>query len=376
MNAASLLAGTALALAALAPAAPSAAAATPHHDDPQIAVHVDSARRRVLVTVGPFDLPDMSAMGDMDMEDMHDEPNKVFRFEWPVDGYLRGFDVDVRDAAGRPVPREVLHHMIGVNFDRRQLVHDAVERLFGWGKETDPVSLPSGIGVPLERGTHLGMYAMWHNMTGHDITGAYIHLELLWIPDNKHPMEGLPLYIDVNNHIGGVTTFDVPPGRSTHAFTFEFPISGGIVGVGGHLHDYGTSVALQDAESGKTLVTLKAKRDARGHVEHVGRFIFGFNTEALHVEAGHRYRLVATYDNPTGKVIPDGGMGHINGLFVPDDYAQWPKLDPNDPSIRKDIAGLQTYTGEMSSTGDVHMGHDMHHKPDTQSDSTADKPPR
>ena len=375
MNAASLLAGTALAIAAIAPA--SAAATVPHRDDdPHIAVRVDSAHHVVLVTVGPFDLTDMSGMADMDMDDMHDNPDKVFRFQWPVDGYLRGFDVDVRDAAGRPVPREVLHHMIGVNFDRRQLVHDAVERLFGWGKETDPVTLPAGIGVPLEHGTHLGMYAMWHNTTGHDITGAYIHLKLLWIPNNKHPMEGLPLYIDVNNHIGGNTTFDVPPGHSTHAFTFEFPISGGIVGVGGHLHDYGTSVSLQDAESGKTLVTLKAKRDAKGHVEHVGRFIFGFNTEALHVDAGHKYRLTAVYDNPTGKNIPDGGMGHINGLFVPDDYAQWPKLDPNDPDIRKDVAGLQDYSGDMGSEADAHTGHDMRHMPGMKPDSTGPKRPR
>ncbi len=30
---------------------------------------------------------------------------------------------------------------------------------------------------------------------------------------------------------------------------------------------------------------------------------------------------------PTGMTIPDGGMAHIVGLFVPDDLTLWPKLD-------------------------------------------------
>jgi len=154
----------------------------------------------------------------------------------------------------------------------------------------------------------------------------------------------MPFYVDVNNHIGGVTTFDVPPGKSTHSYEFELPIGGKLVGIGGHLHDYGSTLELQDATNGKVLARLKARRDHDGHVQGVGRFIFGFNSDALALKAHHPYRVVAEYDNPTSETFKDGGMGHINGAFVPDDGATWPKLDLNDPLVKRDIATLPIMT--------------------------------
>src|SRR5581483_1474156 len=181
------------------------------------------------------------------------------------------------------------------------------------GSETDPVELPKSLGVPLERGAHLGMYAMFHNETGRDVDGAYLRVTLLYTPKaGNHPVNVLPLYIDVNNVIGGVTTFDIPPGKSMRSYEFELPTGVRVIGVGGHLHDYGVAVRLEDAETGKVLVRLKAKRDDKGRVTGVGRFIFGFNNDALHLLPHHRYRVVGEYDNPTGEVVKDGGMAHIN----------------------------------------------------------------
>ncbi len=320
--------------------APRAAAVLPV-TPPKIEVRVDSAHSRIIVTAGPFRLPAMDAR--MDMSNM--TPNDVMPFAWPVDGYLRGFSVRMRDAAGNALPRDILHHLIGVNFDRRQLVYPAVERLFGWGAETDPVELPASMGVPMRLGEKLGMYAMFHNETGKDIDAAYLEITLLYTPAAGHNvLSVMPFYVDVNNHIGGVTTFDVPPGKSTHSYEFELPIGGKLVGIGGHLHDYGSTLELQDATNGKVLARLKARRDHDGHVEGVGRFIFGFNSDALALKAHHPYRVVAEYDNPTSETFKNGGMGHINGAFVPDDGAAWPKLDLNDPQVQRDIATLPIMT--------------------------------
>ena len=320
--------------------APRAAAVLPV-TPPKIEVRVDSAHSRIIVTAGPFRLPAMDAR--MDMSNM--TPNDVMPFTWPVDGYLRGFSVRMRDAAGNALPRDILHHLIGVNFDRRQLVYPAVERLFGWGAETDPVELPASMGVPMRLGEKLGMYAMFHNETGKDIDAAYLEITLLYTPAAGHNvLSVMPFYVDVNNHIGGVTTFDVPPGKSTHSYEFELPIGGKLVGIGGHLHDYGSTLELQDATNGKVLARLKARRDHDGHVEGVGRFIFGFNSDALALKAHHPYRVVAEYDNPTSETFKNGGMGHINGAFVPDDGAAWPKLDLNDPQVQRDIATLPIMT--------------------------------
>jgi len=328
---------------------------------PHIEVRVDSAHSRIIVTAGPFHLPAMD--GQMDMS--HMAPNEVMPFAWPVDGYLRGFSVRMRDAAGDSLPRDILHHLIGVNFDRRQLVYPAVERLFGWGAETDPVELPASMGVPMRIGDKLGMYAMFHNETGKDINAAYLEVTLLYTPAKGHDvLPVMPFYVDVNNHIGGVTTFDVPPGKSSHSYEFQLPIAGKLVGIGGHLHDYGSSLELEDATTGKILARLKARRDHDGRVEGVGRFIFGFNEDALKLQAHHPYRVVAEYDNPTNETFKDGGMGHINGAFVPDDGAPWPKLDLNDPLVKRDIATLPIMSDmnahETSTASRGHKPNDGH----------------
>ena len=333
--------------------------------DRKVRIAVDSANSRIVVTTGPFHLPakgggmhDMPGMEKMEgmqgMEGMeHHQLSHFMRFDWPVDGWLRGFRVDMTDASGKPLPGKLLHHLIGVNLDRRQLVYHAVERLFGWGSETDPVELPSGLAVPLKPGEHLGMYAMFDNETGKDVD-AYLRLTIPYVStdDGSKPKAVLPLYVDVNNVIGGETSFDVPPGKSKKSYEFELPASVRVLAVGGHLHDYGKSVSLEDVESGKVLVKLKAKRDDDGHVEGVGRFVFGYNTDALHLLAGHRYRVVGEYDNPTDSTIEDGGMAHINGAIIPDDMSKWPVLDRNDPQVRKDIASLPT-GGVQVSNGEV-----------------------
>ena len=334
---ASLLLATTLTASAVTPRLPLV--------EPQISISVDSAHNEVTVTAGPYDLPNMPP----EMAEMHMGSPQVLRFDWPIDGGLRGFNLSMQTEDGKPLPKSVIHHLIAVNFDRRQIVYQMVERLFGWGKETDPVMLPAGVGVPLAKGQHLGVYAMWHNDSGRDIHNAYLRMTLPYIPKSRLQNPVLPMYVDVNNHIGGVTTFDVPPGKSTRAFEFEFPLSGRLIGIGGHLHDYGAAMRFEDAETGKVLVRLKSDRDKNGEISKVGRFIWGFHEEALPIEAHHKYRVVAEYENPTGKTIPQGGMGHINGVFSPDNMAEWPVLDLANADIQRDIQTLPSYTEMRAS---------------------------
>ena len=55
----------------------------------------------------------------------------MIRFEWPVDGWFRGFSIEIVDAAGKPIDRRLVHHLIAINFDRRQLLYPSYERIFG-----------------------------------------------------------------------------------------------------------------------------------------------------------------------------------------------------------------------------------------------------
>lgn len=330
--------------------------------DPTVSLSIDSSRHELTVTSGPFDLPNMPPMDDHAMVDLgmsHD--SKLQRFEWPVEGWFRGFRVELTDSRGQSVPAHVMHHMIMVNFSRRQLLYSAAERLMGTGTETEEVTVPRTIGVPMKPGMNLGMYIAWHNDTGHDLEGVQLKLILLWTPKNQNPppVNALPIYMDVNLTVGGTNTFDVPPGKSSKSYEFTLPTGGRLLGVGGHMHDYGSRVRLEDAETGKVLTQVVAERAPDGKLVKVSRKLFGVSGKGLRLRANHRYRVVGEYDNPTGELRVKGAMASMVGLFVPDDMKRWPAIDPRDPIYRRDLASLQirgSGTGSMRSMHHEHRG--------------------
>lgn len=329
---------------------------------PPLTVSVDSSSHEVVITSGPWKLKNMPPMEDHHMMEMGGN-SPVQRFDWPVEGWFRGFRYELVDAKGNRLDRRILHHMIMVNFDRRQLLYSAVERLAGAGAETEDQSVPKTIGVPLTPGTKLGMYIMWHNETGKDLDAVYLKYRMAYSPKNQNPrpLSSLPIYMDVNLTVGGSNTFDVPPGKSSKSYEFTLPISGRLLGVGGHLHDYGSSVRLEDAETGKEITRVVAKRDASGKVLGVSHKLFGVTGEGLKLKGGHRYRVVGEYDNPTKETIHQGAMAHMVGLFVPDDMRQWPTIDPNDPTLQKDLASLEQGAGGEMEHEHGGSGHEMNH---------------
>jgi hypothetical protein len=336
----------------------------PSDPAPTVTVSVDSSRHELTVTNGPFNLPNMPPMDDHAMMDLgmsHD--TQLQRFQWPVNGWFRGFRVELTDAHGRAVPSHVMHHMIMVNFSRRQLLYSAAERLMGTGTETEEVTVPKTIGVPMKPGMNLGMYIAWHNDTGRDLEGVRLKLIMLWTPRNQNPppVNALPIYMDVNLTVGGTNTFDVPPGKSSKAYEFTLPVAGRLLGVGGHMHDYGSRVRLEDAQTGKVLTQVVAERAPDGKLLKVSRKLFGVSGKGLRLKANHRYRVVGEYDNPTGELRVKGAMASMVGIFVPDDMKRWPAVDPRDQTYQQDLASLQVRgTGGHSMPGMQH-GHEAHH---------------
>jgi hypothetical protein len=351
---------------------------------PELRLTVDESAREVVVDMGPFEVPDMgaaahdAAAGVMPdgASATHGQSSPLMPFEWPVEGWLRGFQVRLTDAEGNELPRHILHHLIGVNFDRRQLAYPALERFFGIGTETEDVELPSWIGVPMAEGQRLAFYASLHNDTGKDLndTGkdldrVYVRVAMDYTPRSRRDdvTAVLPVYFDTDNRIGESNMWDVRPGRSEKAWEFTVPVSGGLLGVTGHLHDYGEHVRLEDAETGRVLVRLDGRRDAGGRLEGVETRIFrkwlGLRSSPLRLEAGRRYRVVGVYDSPLEETIEDGAMAHIVGIFAPDDMSLWPELDRASEWIRLDVSALPGPVGETS--GDAphgEGGHAGHHR--------------
>jgi len=90
---------------------------------------------------------------------------------------------------------------------------------------------------------------------------------------------------------------------------------GVLLGVGGHMHDYGRQIVLQDASRKETVATLDAKSDAQGHLESVPVKLF-VQEGGYKFAKGDVLRVSATYDNPTGKLLRDGAMGIAVGYFA------------------------------------------------------------
>lgn len=184
---------------------------------------------------------------------------------------------------------------------------------------------------------------MWNNTTGKELEDVYLQVVLPYAQGAPREL-AFPFYVDTNNQIGGKTSFDVPPGRSERAFEFELPVGGGLLASSGHLHDYGAELRLEEASTGRVLTRLRPKLDEEGRVtaveQKIHRRFFNLLDARLRLEAGVRYRVVGVYDNPTGVTIPDGGMAHIVGLFVPDEPDAWPTRDPSTEPYRLDVAAL------------------------------------
>ena len=345
-----------------------AAATGPDAALPHVVVHVDSARHEVTIVTGPFHLASMP----MQMHGMVDDA--VFPFDWPVDGWVRGYRLELTDSAGHALDREMIHHTGLANFDRRMLLYPEIERLLGAGKETESVTLPPWLGVPLEKGTHLAIYSGLHNESAHDVEGAYVRLILSWHPAAARKLTSvLPFFVEVNNHPGGTAAFDLPPGRSQTSEDFEPRIGGTLFAVGAHVHDYATAVWIVDLATKRTLVRLDARRAGDGHVLSVARYIPGPEDEPLRLKANHRYRIITEYENPTRDTIPNGGMSSIAGPFIPDDMSSWPRVNRDEPGVQADIASLGTVAAEGGGSHEaapMDMTHmDMSHPQPVRPDS-------
>ena len=316
------------------------AATMPGMDMSSSAVQVDSARQEIRIVAGPFRIAAMAHETDDMM--MMDTP--VLRVAWPVDGWVRGYSVQLCDgdaSGGTALAHGMMHHVGLANYSRRELLYPMVERLMAVGKETPRVSLPGNVGVPLARGDTLGLYSAFHDVNGKTVERAYVIVTLPWIPaGHANPIDVMPFFADVNSVIGGSSAWDLPPGKSEKSAEFTMPLGGSMLALGGHVHDYARSVRLEDAENGKVLVRLKTKLTADGHLITLGKRVFGFHEEGLPLLANHRYRVVAEYDNPTGHVLKQGGMASMAGAFVPDDVREWPRLDPTNADLRRDIASV------------------------------------
>ncbi len=291
----------------------------------------------VVVEVGPVDLP--QGAGHDGVAQPTPRVGAV-----PIGGWMRGYELELVDRHGRPVPRRVLHHINLMTPGRRELFSPIMQRIGAAGSETGDVKVPRLIGYRMERGDSLLVSTMFHNPTDQAYEGVRLRVRMKWVREDTwlKPLSVEPFYVDVTPPVGP-HSFHLPPGRSEQSWEGVPVVSGRILAVAGHLHDHAVELRFENVTRGKLLWRSSPIRDARGHVVGMPQSFFLWRL-GLPLHAGERYRLTAIYDNPTGDVIPDGGMGTLGGVILPERGAAWPRVDRQDPAFVEDMA--RTLAGE------------------------------
>jgi hypothetical protein len=336
-----------LAGCAAAPAPPSPAASPPvlpagtgyGADRAQLQVSIDERSRTLLLELGPVDLPP-GAMAK----------TALLPADLPIGAWLTAFDVELVAGNGTQLPQRMLHHVNLMLPERQDVFRPIMQRLVAAGEETERIALPWPFGVPVHRGQRLLASAMLHNVGEHEHRDVSLRMRIEYDRGRRYGVQ--PFFIDASPP-PGPGGWDLPPGRSERVWEGS-PISGGrLLGVGGHLHRYGTELILQEVESGRTLVRLLPQMDEDGTVLGVERrtFLLRFG---LPLRTDRTYRIIARYDNPTGDTIPAGAMGSIGGMLATG-ARTWPAADPQHAVYREDVRILIDADGHA---GHGHGGHD------------------
>jgi len=326
---------TALALLSSVPHAAGQNAGDPVESLAAADVSTDVKNKQLIVELPAIEVPPLGMVR-----------TPVYRVEVPFGMSLHRFSARVTDAAGRPVPRDRLHHVIMTDLARRDLFQPVALPIFGASKESPEPTFPAYLlGVPLPAGSRYIMAAMLANPNTEPDT-LRVSMVFSYIkPGLLRPIfTAYPWTMDVTFPLGaegGRHDFDVPPGRSSRSWEGSPAIPGRVLAIGGHAHDYATSLTLEDVTAGDTIWHQVPIRDAEGRILSipVKRF-YRWNRLGVHMEPSHVYRISVEYDNPTGRTLRNGGMGSLVGLLIPDRGVHWPSLPSDDPIYQTQVSNL------------------------------------
>lgn len=324
------------------PKAPSPAATAPSPPPPTLTMR--QAPKSVVLELGPIDLPATgghAAHGAMGAAMAMPETPPLW-VTIPADGWFHGYTVELVDKTGAKVPQQVLHHVNVIATGQRELFSPIMLRLAAAGPETQEIKLPRLIGVRVVRGDSLLVRAMFHNESAVAFQGVRVRVRFPFTPASAWigALRIQPFYMDVTapqrSHV-----FDLPPGRTERFWESRPAVKGRILGFSGHTHKYATELRLEDRTSGKVLWRVRPDTNARGELVAlpIQRFI---GRLGISLDPTHTYRLSVVYQNPTGALIRDGGMGALGGVFLVGRGAKWPGIDANDPVYREDVRGMST----------------------------------
>lgn len=278
----------------------------------------DAASHTITLRLGPMNLP-----AHQDHMEVAQPPDKIWTI--PVNGWLVAYHPRLVDAEGKEEPGRLLHHTAFWNLDRPDfLCPNKEEHIFGAGGEMNDWAETPGYGYRVRNGERIRIETMVHNPTDTDYPQTWLEVRVEY---RDAPAAGetpkiksvYPIWMDVMEC--GNSGYDLPPGHSVKTGTVSLHYSGALLGVGGHMHNYGRRLILEDITQKDTVATLDTKLDDAGRMLSMPVMAF-YDRGGYRLEKGDALKITATYDNPTSRLLRDGAMGIVVGYFLPDNDAE------------------------------------------------------
>ncbi len=284
--------------------------------------------RVVTLRVGPLPLPARTG---------HHEALQAPDFFWevPFDGWLVAYQPRLVDAAGSNLPGRLLHHVGFWHTTRADfLCPNKPEHIFGAGGELNEWPAVPGFGYRVTPGERIRVDTMFHNPTATDYPEVYLEvkIEYVLVEDGIPLRNYYPAWFDVQECRN--SGYDLRPGSNVKAGQHRVRFGGILLGVGGHLHDYGLLLRLENTSTKQKVTELIAQLDDAGLIQSMPTETFT-NRGGYRIRPGDTLRVTAVYDNKTGRALPDGAMGIVVGYFVPDDESALAQLKWSPRSPRR-----------------------------------------
>ena len=264
--------------------------------------------RIMLVRLGPLDLPPKSDHFAVA------QPAPQF-LEIPFDGWITAYHPQLVDAQGNRLPNRMLHHVAFWNTGRSDfLCPNKEEHIFGAGSEMNDWPALEGVGYRVLKDDRIRITSMFHNPTETGYPEAYLQVVMEYKLKSDDGLKSVyPAWFDAGGC--GNSGYDLPAGASSRTGEFLLHYTGTLLGVGGHLHDYGRRLVLENTSRKESVAALDAQLNPEGHILEmpIAKFEQGYS-----LKKGEVMKVTASYENP-GPALPQGAMGIVVGYFLPDE---------------------------------------------------------
>jgi hypothetical protein len=234
-------------------------------------------------------------------------------------GYITSARATLVTRDGKRIGRHLvhLHHSVWLNPNKRDMTcgsFDGIapnyDRFFASGKERTPMTLPRGYGyywsndVPQPYTTSAPWFGLIAHLDGmHGSSETYIELDMTFVREAEatEMIDVRPVWLDVRN-CSSDPVFDVKKGsgrrgRYIERWRYEMPEGGRFVFLGGHLHDGGLRLRLENMTRDEKVFTSRALYELKREPWYLTGMTSMTRDEGIAVGAGDVLRLSAIYDS-------------------------------------------------------------------------------